>query len=64
VVGPNTSIRETKNNVRETLKYETINDWANMTHLANLRDILESWNVDIEIPYAEFEKLKITRVFG
>ncbi|KAA6362431.1 MAG: hypothetical protein EZS28_042042, partial [Streblomastix strix] len=64
VVGPNTSIRETKNNVRETLKYETINDWANMTHLANLRDILESWNVDIEIPYAEFEKLKITRAFG
>ncbi|KAA6390859.1 MAG: hypothetical protein EZS28_013611, partial [Streblomastix strix] len=64
VVGPNTSIRETKNNVRETLKYETINDWVNMTHLANLRDILESWNVDIEIPYAEFEKLKITRVFG
>jgi hypothetical protein len=35
-----------------------------MTHLANLRDILESWNVDIEIPYAEFEKLKITRAFG
>ncbi|KAA6373009.1 MAG: hypothetical protein EZS28_031463, partial [Streblomastix strix] len=64
VVGPNTSIRETKNNVRETLKYETINDQANMTHLANLRDILESWNVDIEIPYAEFEKLKITRAFG
>ncbi|KAA6353039.1 MAG: hypothetical protein EZS28_051434, partial [Streblomastix strix] len=25
---------------------------------------LKSWNVDIEIPYAEFEKLKITRVFG
>ncbi|KAA6388662.1 MAG: hypothetical protein EZS28_015814 [Streblomastix strix] len=42
VVGPNTSIRETKNNVRETLKYETIRDWANITHLANLRDILES----------------------
>ncbi|KAA6404296.1 MAG: hypothetical protein EZS28_000182 [Streblomastix strix] len=64
VVGPNTSIRETKNNVRETLKYETINDWANMTHLTNLRDMLESWNVDIEIPKAEFEKLKIIRIFG
>ncbi|KAA6378810.1 MAG: hypothetical protein EZS28_025663, partial [Streblomastix strix] len=64
VVGPNISIRETKNNVRETLKYEKINDWANMTHLANLRDILESWNVDIEIPNAEFEKLKIVRAFG
>ncbi|KAA6382923.1 MAG: hypothetical protein EZS28_021549, partial [Streblomastix strix] len=64
VVGPNTSIRETKNNVRETLKYETINDWAIMTHLANLRDILESWNVNIELPYAEFEILIITRAFG
>ncbi|KAA6404134.1 MAG: hypothetical protein EZS28_000337 [Streblomastix strix] len=63
-VGPNTCIRETKNNVRETLKYETISDQANMTHLANLRDILESWNVVIELPYAEFEKLKITRAFG
>ncbi|KAA6403761.1 MAG: hypothetical protein EZS28_000717 [Streblomastix strix] len=63
-LAPNTSIRETKNNIREAHKYETVNDWANMTHLANLRDILEKWNVDIEIPYAEFEKLKLTRVFG
>ncbi|KAA6309820.1 MAG: hypothetical protein EZS28_056432, partial [Streblomastix strix] len=30
VVGPNSSFRETKNNKRETLKYEAINDWANM----------------------------------
>ncbi|KAA6373608.1 MAG: hypothetical protein EZS28_030865, partial [Streblomastix strix] len=64
VVGPNTSIRETKNHVRETLKYETINDWASMTHLANLRDILEQWNVDIELPYAEYEQKRITRAFG
>ncbi|KAA6379133.1 MAG: hypothetical protein EZS28_025340, partial [Streblomastix strix] len=64
VVGPNASTRETKNNVREALKYETINDWANMTHLVNLRDILESWNVDIEIAYAEYEQKKITRAFG
>ncbi|KAA6396539.1 MAG: hypothetical protein EZS28_007936 [Streblomastix strix] len=64
VVGPNTSIQETKNNVRETLKYETINDWANMTHLTILKDILESWNVVIQIPYVEFEKLKIIKAFG
>ncbi|KAA6403078.1 MAG: hypothetical protein EZS28_001389 [Streblomastix strix] len=63
VVGSNSGFRETKNNVRETLKYETINDWTNMTYLANLTDIIESWNVDIEISYAEFEKLKISRQF-
>ncbi|KAA6394713.1 MAG: hypothetical protein EZS28_009761 [Streblomastix strix] len=61
VVGPKTSIRETKNGIRETLKYETINDCASMTHLVNQREILESWNVDIEIQYMEFEKLKIAR---
>ncbi|KAA6368817.1 MAG: hypothetical protein EZS28_035656 [Streblomastix strix] len=38
VVGPNSSFRETKNNKRETLKYEAINYWANMTHLANYVD--------------------------
>ncbi|KAA6368121.1 MAG: hypothetical protein EZS28_036352 [Streblomastix strix] len=54
VVGPNSSFRETKNNKRETLKYEAINDWANMTHLASLREILDSWNVDIEIPFKEY----------
>ncbi|KAA6377877.1 MAG: hypothetical protein EZS28_026596 [Streblomastix strix] len=57
-------IREKKSNIIEALKYEAINEWASMSHLGNLRDILEKWNVDIEIPYAEFEKLKITRVFG
>ncbi|KAA6378151.1 MAG: hypothetical protein EZS28_026322, partial [Streblomastix strix] len=64
VVGPNSTIRKTRNNARETLKYEAIKDWASMTHLANLRDILEKWNVDIEVPYAEFQQLKHTREFG
>ncbi|KAA6371703.1 MAG: hypothetical protein EZS28_032770 [Streblomastix strix] len=62
-VGSNTSIRETKNNVRETLKYEVINDWANMTHLVNPRDILKKWNADLEILYIQFYKYKITIVF-
>ncbi|KAA6345873.1 MAG: hypothetical protein EZS28_052132, partial [Streblomastix strix] len=64
VVGPNSSFRETKNNKRETLKYETINDWADMTHLASLRDILDKWNVDIEISYAEYIEKKQKREFG
>ncbi|KAA6356789.1 MAG: hypothetical protein EZS28_047685 [Streblomastix strix] len=54
VVGPNSSFRETKNNKRETLKYEAINYWANMTHIASLRQILDSWNVDIEILFKEY----------
>ncbi|KAA6401133.1 MAG: hypothetical protein EZS28_003343 [Streblomastix strix] len=64
VVGPNSSFRETKNNKRETLKYETVNDWANMTHIANLRDILDKWNVDIEISYTEYIVKKQKREFG
>ncbi|KAA6362241.1 MAG: hypothetical protein EZS28_042232, partial [Streblomastix strix] len=64
VVGPNSSFRETKNNKRETLKYEAINDWANMTHLASLREILDSWNVDIEIQYLEYLEKKQRREFG
>ncbi|KAA6355275.1 MAG: hypothetical protein EZS28_049198, partial [Streblomastix strix] len=32
IVAPNTSIREMKNNQRIQLKYEAINDWANMKH--------------------------------
>ncbi|KAA6379681.1 MAG: hypothetical protein EZS28_024791, partial [Streblomastix strix] len=34
VVSPNTAIRETKNNKRETPKYEAVNDWENSSHLA------------------------------
>ncbi|KAA6398679.1 MAG: hypothetical protein EZS28_005793 [Streblomastix strix] len=64
VVGPNSSFRETKNNKREILKYETINDQSNMTHLANLRDILDKWNVDIEISYIEYIEKKQKREFG
>ncbi|KAA6364546.1 MAG: hypothetical protein EZS28_039927, partial [Streblomastix strix] len=64
VVGPNSSFRETKNNKRETLKYEAINDWANMTHLASLTEILDSWNVDIEIPFNEYVDKVNMREFG
>ncbi|KAA6371518.1 MAG: hypothetical protein EZS28_032956 [Streblomastix strix] len=64
VVGPNSSFRETKNNKRETLKYEAINDWANMTHLASMRDILDSWNVDIEISFKEYVDKVNMREFG
>ncbi|KAA6378407.1 MAG: hypothetical protein EZS28_026065 [Streblomastix strix] len=54
VVGPNSSFRETKINKRKTLKYEAINDWFNMTHLVSLREILDIWNVDIEIPFKQY----------
>ncbi|KAA6391700.1 MAG: hypothetical protein EZS28_012775, partial [Streblomastix strix] len=64
IVGPNSSFRETKNNKRETLKYEAINDWANMTHLASLREILDSWNVDIEIPFKDYIDKVNMREFG
>ncbi|KAA6365715.1 MAG: hypothetical protein EZS28_038758, partial [Streblomastix strix] len=64
IVGPNSSFRETKNNKRETLKYEAINDWANMTHLASLREILDSWNVDIEIPFKDYVDKVNIREFG
>ncbi|KAA6401721.1 MAG: hypothetical protein EZS28_002749 [Streblomastix strix] len=64
VVGPNLSSRETKYNKRETLKYEAINDWGNMTHLASLREILDSWNVDIEIPFKEYIYKVNMREFG
>ncbi|KAA6380709.1 MAG: hypothetical protein EZS28_023765 [Streblomastix strix] len=64
VVGPNSSFRETKNNKRETLKYEAVNDWANMTHLASLREILDSWNVDIEIPFKDYVDKVNMREFG
>ncbi|KAA6375297.1 MAG: hypothetical protein EZS28_029176 [Streblomastix strix] len=64
VVGPNSSFRETKNIKRETLKYEAVNDWANMTYLASLREILDSWNVDIEIPFKDYVDKVNMREFG
>ncbi|KAA6390720.1 MAG: hypothetical protein EZS28_013752 [Streblomastix strix] len=64
VVGLNSSFRETKNNKRETLKYEEVNDWANMTHLSSLREILDSWNVDIEIPFKDYVDKVNMREFG
>ncbi|KAA6373773.1 MAG: hypothetical protein EZS28_030700 [Streblomastix strix] len=53
VVTPNASIHETKNNQRVTLKYEAVNDWENASHLASLREILDKWNVDIEMSLEE-----------
>ncbi|KAA6378621.1 MAG: hypothetical protein EZS28_025853 [Streblomastix strix] len=35
-----------------------------MIHLASLREILDSWNVDIEIPYLEYLEKKQRREFG
>ncbi|KAA6381442.1 MAG: hypothetical protein EZS28_023030 [Streblomastix strix] len=64
VVAPNTAIRETKNNKRETLKYQAINDWENASHLASLREILDSWNVDIEIPFKDYVDKVNMREFG
>ncbi|KAA6383529.1 MAG: hypothetical protein EZS28_020945 [Streblomastix strix] len=63
IVGLNSSFGETKNNKRETLKYEAVNDWTNMTHLASLRETLDKWNVDIEISYAEYIDKKQKREF-
>ncbi|KAA6389574.1 MAG: hypothetical protein EZS28_014900 [Streblomastix strix] len=64
VVGPNSLFRETKNNKREIHKYEAVNDWANMAHLASLREILDSWNVDIEIPFKDYVDKVNMREFG
>ncbi|KAA6399541.1 MAG: hypothetical protein EZS28_004932 [Streblomastix strix] len=54
VVAPNTSIRETKNNYRVTLKYEAVNDWENASHLASLQEIFDKWNIDIEMSYKDY----------
>ncbi|KAA6367740.1 MAG: hypothetical protein EZS28_036732, partial [Streblomastix strix] len=54
VVAPNTSIRETKNNQRVTIKYEAINDWENASHLASLREILDKWTIHIISPQFKF----------
>ncbi|KAA6373560.1 MAG: hypothetical protein EZS28_030913 [Streblomastix strix] len=64
VVAPNISIRETKNNKRETLKYEAVNDWENSSHLASLREILDKWNVDIEMSLEEYVQQQLDRKYG
>ncbi|KAA6379291.1 MAG: hypothetical protein EZS28_025183 [Streblomastix strix] len=64
VVAPNTSIRETKNNQRVTLKYEAINDWKNVSHLASLREILDKWNIDIEMSYKDQAQQQHDRIYG
>ncbi|KAA6360547.1 MAG: hypothetical protein EZS28_043927 [Streblomastix strix] len=63
VVAPNTSIRETKNNQRVTLKYEAINDWENASHLASLREILDKWNIDIEMSYKDYAQQQHDRIY-
>ncbi|KAA6400162.1 MAG: hypothetical protein EZS28_004310 [Streblomastix strix] len=62
VVAPNTSIRVTKNDQRVTLKYEAINDWENVSHLASLREILDKWNIDIEMSYKNYAQQQHYRI--
>ncbi|KAA6360967.1 MAG: hypothetical protein EZS28_043506 [Streblomastix strix] len=64
VVAPNTSIREIKNNQRVTLKYEAINDWENVSHLASLKEILDKWNIDIEMSYKDSAQQQYDRIYG
>ncbi|KAA6385123.1 MAG: hypothetical protein EZS28_019349 [Streblomastix strix] len=64
IVAPNTTIRETKNNVRQVLKYEAINDWDNASHLASLRQILDQWNVDIEMSQQDYVQQQQDRKYG
>ncbi|KAA6392421.1 MAG: hypothetical protein EZS28_012053 [Streblomastix strix] len=64
VVAPSTAIRETKNNQRVTLKYEAINDWENASPLESLREILDKWNIDIEMSYKDFAQQQHDRVYG
>ncbi|KAA6374380.1 MAG: hypothetical protein EZS28_030092, partial [Streblomastix strix] len=64
VVAPNTAIRETKNNQRVTLKYEAINDQENASHLASLREILDKWNINIEMSYKDYAQQQHDRVYG
>ncbi|KAA6394594.1 MAG: hypothetical protein EZS28_009877 [Streblomastix strix] len=64
VVAPNTAIRETKNNQRITLKYEAVNDWENVSHFASLREILDKWNIDIEMSYKDYAQQRHDRIYG
>ncbi|KAA6382096.1 MAG: hypothetical protein EZS28_022377 [Streblomastix strix] len=64
VVALNTSIREIKTNQRVTPKYEAVNDWENSSHLASLREILDKWNIDIEMSYKDYAQQKHDRIFG
>ncbi|KAA6394722.1 MAG: hypothetical protein EZS28_009747 [Streblomastix strix] len=64
VVAPNTAIRETKSNQRVALKYEAVNDWENASHLASLREILDKWNIDIEMSYKDYAQQQHDRISG
>ncbi|KAA6364429.1 MAG: hypothetical protein EZS28_040044, partial [Streblomastix strix] len=63
-LAPNTSIRQSKNNLRLSLKYEAVNDWENVSHLASLREILDKWNIDIEMSYKDYAQQQHDRIFG
>ncbi|KAA6389502.1 MAG: hypothetical protein EZS28_014971 [Streblomastix strix] len=63
IVDLNKSIRETKNNQRVTLKYEAVNDWENASHLASLREILDKWNIDIEMSYKDCTQQQQDRIY-
>ncbi|KAA6378945.1 MAG: hypothetical protein EZS28_025528 [Streblomastix strix] len=64
VVALNASIRETKNNQQVRLKYEAINDWENASHLACLREILDKWNIDIEMSYKDYAQQQHDRIYA
>ncbi|KAA6356808.1 MAG: hypothetical protein EZS28_047665 [Streblomastix strix] len=64
VVAPNTSIRETQNDQRFMFKYDAINDWENVSHLASLREILDKWNIDIEMSYKDYAQQQHDRIYG
>ncbi|KAA6396553.1 MAG: hypothetical protein EZS28_007921 [Streblomastix strix] len=64
VVALNTAIRETKINQQVTLKYEAVNDWENSSHLASLREILDKWNIDIEMSYKDYAQQQHERIYG
>ncbi|KAA6400528.1 MAG: hypothetical protein EZS28_003950 [Streblomastix strix] len=64
VVAPITAIQETKNNQRVILKYEAINDWENVSHLASLREIFDQWNINIEMSYKDYAQQQHDRIYG
>ncbi|KAA6314447.1 MAG: hypothetical protein EZS28_055582, partial [Streblomastix strix] len=49
VVLPNSKVRIMEKGVwkKEVLHYKELHDWSNAHHLASLRNILGSWNVDL-----------------
>ncbi|KAA6357583.1 MAG: hypothetical protein EZS28_046890, partial [Streblomastix strix] len=64
VVDPNTAIRDINNNQRVSFKYEAVKDSENAPHLANLREILAKWNIDIEMSYKDYAQQQHDRIYG